>query len=100
MSHDFPATSFELQAPLAVDLPPTHPPRTLTLRIQPRPYPITFTGSVPWLSTLHLLSNGRQRQVFHPMMEGLGELLSTSRAGQLDIWANSSGSKFRCGSRV
>lgn len=43
--------------------------------------------------------DGRQRQTFHPMMEGLGELLSTSLASHVQIHAESNGAKFRCKTR-
>ncbi|MEW5317985.1 MAG: hypothetical protein WDW38_009239 [Sanguina aurantia] len=68
--------------------------RILDIQAKPRPYPITFTGSLPWLCSFRISLDGRQRQVFRPMMEGLGELLSTSRADRLTIIADSTCSKF------
>lgn len=73
----------------------TGPSSTLKLHVKPRPYPFTFTGSVPWLSKLHIVQNGKQRQIFYPMMEGLGELLMTSLADRITVNSGSNCAKFR-----
>ncbi|MEW5319111.1 MAG: hypothetical protein WDW38_010281 [Sanguina aurantia] len=68
--------------------------RKLNLRLKPRPYPVVFSGSVPWLTEFEFGLNGRQRNTSTPIMLGLGKLLATSNASRIRLTSNSYDSRF------
>lgn len=68
--------------------------RSLNLRLKTRPYPVVFSGSVPWLTDFEFGLNGRQRNTPTPIMLGLGELLASSNASRIRLTSSSYDSRF------